>query len=877
MVVSRSGALWCRDERRSGVLRDPAHLLNGIDFVEYRRAPLAPPGQQHVLDVVFLKPVPAAPALTATDFEVIGGVRVVNIRVLDAQPDGGYPLRMQVFVDQEGDFSTYVLRVSPNHPEIDDERSEARFSFKAGCPTEFDCKPAVDCPPEILDEPALSYLAKDYQSFRRLMTDLIALRNPAWRERLPADQGMAIVEALAYAGDYMSYTQDAAVATEGYLDTCLHRVSAARHALLVDYHMHDGRNAVTFVHFEAQAGTDGFVPAGSKLSTRITRPLIGANAPPGPVLPETADFDGDPALLGATVFETTALTRVTDLHNELQIHTWNDALCCMARGTTSAYFYVMTGAAGAETAVLPELAAGDYLLFEEVLSPITGFPADADRRHRQVVRIVDVEETEDEAFTDAVPGGVLTPRHNAGDAPLPLLRIFWREEDALAFPLCLSAETADGDPIAPVSVARGNIAPADHGRTVRQDSDTDEELGIPDTGVGRWPLPSLGLPLGPVTMQSMSEGATYTDTGRLLQGRHDLDVAPADALPAVTLLLTGTDGQDELWTPVPDLLDSGPYDRHFVAEIDNDGRAQVRFGDDQFGRRPLDTVRTRARYRVGNGRDGNIGYDSLRHVVAPDPAEPIDPANPGAPLNFAAVDAVYQPIAAHLGTDPESIEEVRQTAPEAFSAIQFRAVTVADWEEVALRHEGVAAAKARFRWTGSWHTVFVAIHPRDPDNLQRLPGGGVALEDGFARTIRAHLRRFKLAGYDLAVRAAQYVPLEIEIRLCVAHGHFRGDVLEAVARALSTRQFADGTRGFFHLLEFGFGEAVYLSQLYAAIEAVDGVESADILIFKRYWNEATDELERGLIPMGPFEIPRLDNDPNFPENGVLRLSAVGGL
>ena len=29
--------------------------------------------------------------------------------------------------------------------------------------------------------------------------------------------------------------------------------------------------------------------------------------------------------------------------------------------------------------------------------------------------------------------------------------------------------------------------------------------------------------------------------------------------------------------------------------------------------------------------------------------------------------------------------------------------------------------------------------------------------------------------------------------------------------------------------------------------------------------------------MTPFEIPRLDNDRNFPENGVLRLTAVGGL
>ena len=196
---------------------------------------------------------------------------------------------------------------------------------------------------------------------------------------------------------------------------------------------------------------------------------------------------------------------------------------------------------------------------------------------------------------------------------------------------------------------------------------------------------------------------------------------------------------------------------------------------------------------------------------------------------------------------------------------------------MALRHAGVAAAKARFRWTGSWHTVFVAVHPREADDLERLPGGGTALTPAFADEIRAHLRRFKLAGYHLAVRAAVYVPLAIEIEICVARGHFRGDVLAAVGDALSNRAFADGTQGFFHPLNFGFEQAVYLSRIYAAVESVEGVDSVKVLIFKRYWEVALDELERGLMEMGPVEIPRLDNDPSTPENGVLRLLAVGGL
>ncbi len=56
------------------------------------------------------------------------------------------------------------------------------------------------------------------------------------------DLGITLVELLAYAGDYLSYYQDA-VATEAYLGTARQRISVHRHARLVDYWMHDGCNA----------------------------------------------------------------------------------------------------------------------------------------------------------------------------------------------------------------------------------------------------------------------------------------------------------------------------------------------------------------------------------------------------------------------------------------------------------------------------------------------------------------------------------------------------------------------------------------------------------------------------------------------------------
>src|SRR6185436_585892 len=109
-----------------------------------------------------------------------------------------------------------------------------------------DCKPRPDCPPPQRSEPDINYLAKDYASFRQLILDRLAVIMPDWRERHVPDLGITLVELLAYAGDHLSYYQDA-VATEAYLDTARKRVSVRRHARLVDYRMHEGNNARAFV------------------------------------------------------------------------------------------------------------------------------------------------------------------------------------------------------------------------------------------------------------------------------------------------------------------------------------------------------------------------------------------------------------------------------------------------------------------------------------------------------------------------------------------------------------------------------------------------------------------------------------------------------
>jgi hypothetical protein len=216
--------------------------------------------------------------------------------------------------------------------------------------------------------------------------------------------------------------------------------------------------------------------------------------------------------------------------------------------------------------------------------------------------------------------------------------------------------------------------------------------------------------------------------------------------------------------------------------------------------------------------------------------------------------------------DPESAAQIKRLAPAAFHAEQFRAVTEDDYARAAEKHPRVAKTVATFRWTGSWHTVFLTIDPFGTTEVS------VELE----QSVRTWVTRYTLAGYDLEIDPPVYVPLDLEIHVCAKRNHFRADVEEALLMALSDQVLPDGTLGFFHPDHFTFGQPLSLSRLYAAVEAVEGVDSAVVTRFQRWGKAANQELEKAEIPMGRLEILRLDNDPSFPEHGLLRLNVRGG-
>lgn len=813
----------CCDELRRAALANPAQNpggLNGIDFLEVvdHDAPTKLL-RQRLLNLHFVNNLSGG-ALAKDNFQIIGGERIAGIVVTNVTPGSAANI-LTLEVNRPGDFSIYTLQLvqdaqhSQPPPGYDPILSAIDFSFKVECPSDFDCRRRCVCPPQPRVEPDINYLAKDYASFRQLMLDRMSALAPEWQRRHAADLGITLVETLAFVGDYLSYQQDA-VATEAYLGTARRRVSIRRHARLVDYFMHDGCNARAWVQVQVNADA-GPLPKGTQVFTRIAGQKV--------ILPN------DPKVLqrAQAGFETMHDLMLFKDHNAIPFYTWMEQRCCLPKSSTTA----------ALDGHFPNLKSGDVLIFEEVLGPDTGQPGDAHPAHRQAVRLTQ---------TPVLDVDPLNGNHN-------ITKIVWDDADALTFPLCISARTDEehGETYLnnSVSFARGNIVLCDHGLSETNSPFPDT---VPQPTIFRPPRNCDHCnPIEPVAIPPRFR-PVFKDQPLTQAAPFDI-TAPASAamtwdiqtaVPAISLRDNGSPAP---WLPQKDLLNSSASAQEFVVEIDTDGSAYLRFGDDLLGKRPDPGTQFTATYRVGNGVVGNVGADSLAQIVT----------------TIKAVTHVRNPIPAQGGADPETIEEVRKRAPFAFRR-QERAVTEADYAEVTGRDPRVQRAAATFRWTGSWHTVFLTA-----DRL-----GGLPVDDEFKTGIRDFVERYRMAGYDLEVDGPRFVSLEIEMHVCVKPDYFRSDVEDALLQIFSDQILPDGSRGIFHPDNFTFGQPVYVSPLYAAAQAVDGVASVEITIFQRQQEPDTKSLQDGFLPMGRLEIARCDNDPNFPEHGVFRLTMGGG-
>ena len=273
-------------------------------------------------------------------------------------------------------------------------------------------------------------------------------------------------------------------------------------------------------------------------------------------------------------------------------------------------------------------------------------------------------------------------------------------------------------------------------------------------------------------------------------------------LPVVSL----TDQDSFAWTVVVDLLSAGPNYTLFVAEVDNDGGASLRFGNSVYGMAPVTDTVFQASYRIGNGTPGNIGADALALIATNNSVLLSDLSNP-------VVTSITNPLPASGGIDPQPLSQVRQLAPIAFRT-QERAVTPQDYGTMAKQVDpSLSQALGTFRWTGSWRTVFISADPKGTETLSPAEATG----------IQTGMELYRMAGHDVAVMAPIYVSLEVHMQVCVKPGYLASDVEQALLNVLSNRILPDGTVGAFYPDNFTFGQTIYLSPIYALVQNTAGI------------------------------------------------------
>jgi hypothetical protein len=885
----------CSDEARRERLRLSGRL-NGIDYVE-----VGDSGKS--LCIHLFGEVPAE--LGIGNVRISGGDRITGVHAVSVKPEQEPELHddvcLRVELDREGDHSPYCLclvdassGIDPStwvaYPGFDPRYACVALYFRLDCAKERDCAVQLPCIQPAAVEPEINYLAKDYASFRQLFLDRMALDVPAWQERHVPDIGIALVEILAYTADYLSYYQDA-VATEAYLETARRRISVRRHARLVDYRMHEGCNARALVSLSLDVGE----------VTLALDQLLLLTPPPGQSDAKAGVIDAAQLAAaraqGAQIFQPMPLDGATSItvvaaQSTIRLHTWGNALCCLPRGSTQAVLVdappVSANMSVDRTRAL-KLKAGDLLIFEEVLGPATGNPADANPGHRHAVRLATVQE-----MVDPLDGTLL-------------LQVSWDACDALPFDLCLSIRMPAPDCrwIGDVSLACGNVLLVDHGDHLSGQCKCDVICQPVDDIDNDYP----GLSNALATMKDACQrcralaedcwlvpgGAQYgccrcdgavqdvlcppSDTEHVLPGTPLTWAEPLPtqqgaplckllardaraALPQLRVyggalqdvLINGIPDESLRWQARADLLESGPDDRDFVVEIDDDGLAHLRFGDGVLGRQPQAGDFFRALQRIGNGPSGNVGRDSIIWL-----------ALASGTLSGADIQP-RNPLPASGGTAPESLAEVKLYAPGAFRAHPLRAIVADDYAMFAARAPGVQAATCAMDWNGSWYEADVVV---DPLGREDLPAA-------MAQSIDADLERYRRIGHDVAVHAACYVPLLISLSVCVAPTFLAAHVLAALQDRFSAGLRRDGMPGFFHPDRLQLGMPIDASVLIAEAQAVTGVVHVELKQLTRVDNSMGDVPPDGVLRLGKCEIAQVDNDPDHPDHGGIQFIMRGG-
>ena len=266
------------------------------------------------------------------------------------------------------------------------------------------------------------------------------------------------------------------------------------------------------------------------------------------------------------------------------------------------------------------------------------------------------------------------------------------------------------------------------------------------------------------------------------------------------------DGAWTEWTRVSDFVDSLPTSQHYRVEIGSESIYQIVFGDGVNGAIPPSRDEgIRVTYRLGGGIIGNVAVGTITELLT----------------SYQYVESVTNIAAAIGGTNQETLEHARQFAPAAIRSLQ-RAVTIDDIAYlsevfVSTTYGGIAVARAHV--VGSY-LAQVAI----------IPAVGGLPNVGFRSELEAVLTDLVMIGSRVEVVEPNYVEVAIAAAITILPSFALqtvADTVQANLQAFLSPTFQDPETG---LYPHKFGRAIRVSDLYAIIQAMPGVDHCQVTL-----------------------------------------------
>jgi baseplate J-like protein len=291
-------------------------------------------------------------------------------------------------------------------------------------------------------------------------------------------------------------------------------------------------------------------------------------------------------------------------------------------------------------------------------------------------------------------------------------------------------------------------------------------------------------------------------------------------------LFTLEEGVWREWSLRRDFDASKRGDAHFLLDAT---AGAISFGDGEQGRTPPRECLIFAAYRATRAEAGNLEARSVTRLA-------------DSPRNRALLDdfdqlkerfdcesvqprdcvTVSNPIAAVGGVAAEDLDAAAARAIELMNG-SWRAVTLADYEALAMKTPGVRLARVK-AWAGV-HPSFPCLKAPGMITLVVLPAMPVARPQpsaGLRRAVAAYLRHRRLVGSRVEVVGPEY--REVSVRAKVK-------AFDGVSKAALRQRITTALDDFFSPLEGGpegegwpFGRDVYRSEVLQTIDEVAGVD-----------------------------------------------------